>query len=77
MTKIPKETVRQSQADKFREAAREHETDQSEEAFNTILRTIGPRGVRHASDCAVYNAPAMKPGRCDCGAVSAPSEHGQ
>jgi hypothetical protein len=27
---------------------------------------------RHASDCALHNAPAMKPGQCDCGATPEP-----
>ena len=27
--------------------------------------------IRHFSDCAVHNAPAMKPGPCDCGAEKA------
>jgi len=25
----------------------------------------------HWSDCAIYNAPAMEPGPCDCGAIKA------
>ena len=28
--------------------------------------------IRHASDCAVHNGPALKPGPCDCGAVRKP-----
>lgn len=25
--------------------------------------------IRHASDCAIYNAPALPAGSCDCGVV--------
>jgi hypothetical protein len=32
---------RQAQLDKFKQAAREHETDDSEEAFNEALRKVG------------------------------------
>ena len=28
-----------------------------------------PGTVQHASDCATSNAPAMKPGPCDCAAL--------
>ena len=28
----------------------------------------------HKSDCAVHNAPAEKPGKCDCGAVEGKKE---
>lgn len=25
--------------------------------------------LAHTSDCEIHNAPAMNPGRCDCGAI--------
>lgn len=57
-----------SQLDKFKEAAREAECDTDEKAFAATLRTVAQSKAKHASDCAVYNAPAMEPGPCDCGA---------
>ena len=33
-------------------------------------RYLGPAPVvRHYSDCAVHNAPALPPGPCDCGGI--------
>ena len=40
MTEDSRESASKSQADKFREAAREAETDDREEAFDATLRRI-------------------------------------
>jgi hypothetical protein len=65
-----------TQIEKFKRAARELETDDSEEHFNEKLGKIArakpeARAIVHASDCAVNNAPAMPPGPCNCGAEKA------
>jgi len=61
---------KKSQRDKFKEAARNAGADQTEEAFDAYLRKVaGAEAIQHASDCAIHNAPALKPGRCDCGAT--------
>ena len=58
-----------SQSDKFREAARQLETDDDEERFNNRLRGIVRQLKAHASDCSLHNAPAYEAGTCDCGAL--------
>ena len=69
-----------SQLEKFREAAREHETDDSEDAFDARLKLVASaskapknetRAEAHASDCAVHNMPAYSAGECTCGATTA------
>jgi hypothetical protein len=65
-----------SQLQKFKEAARDLETDDDEKRFNEKLGKIAhakpeARAVVHASDCAVHNGPAMPPGACTCGAEEA------
>lgn len=65
MTKLHNQT---KQSQKFIEKARELESDESEAAFEDRLRKIAT-APKHKSDCAVYNAPAEKPGRCTCGAT--------
>lgn len=62
-----------NQSDKFKALARELECDEDEHAFDVALATIArpeARTITHASDCAVHNSPAMKPGPCDCGATA-------
>lgn len=68
--KVEKE---KSQADRFKQAAKEVGADESEAAFEDKLRLIAsaPKAVLHDSDCRVHDAPARKPGRCTCGAVKA------
>jgi hypothetical protein len=66
----------ESQIDKFKAAAVQLETDESEKHFNEKLSKMAraaPRAgaVVHASDCAIHNAPAMPPGPCTCGAKKA------
>lgn len=56
------------QREKFIDKARELESDEDESAFEGRLRKI-VAAPKHKSDCAVHNAPAMKPGRCTCGAI--------
>ena len=56
------------QSEKFIEKARELGADENEGAFDEKLRKIAS-APKHKSDCAVYNAPAEKPGRCTCGAT--------
>lgn len=53
----------------------DHERALIEDAINGYLGlcqlltlTTSSRWLRHASDCAVHNAPAFEPGPCDCGA---------
>ena len=59
-----------TQAEKFQKAARDLGTDQSEKAFDAVVKKIA-MSARHASDCAVNAAPALEPGPCDCGAITA------
>lgn len=50
---------------------KEHEDDPEgdlDKVEEVIRRTGAQSKVYHASDCAGHNAPAMKPGSCDCGA---------
>lgn len=63
----------ESQAARFKQAAKEVGADESEAAFEDKLRLIAsaPKPVLHDSDCRVHDAPARKPGRCTCGAVKA------
>jgi len=59
-----------TQKQKFIEAARDAGADESEVIFNDRLRRVAsaPKSIVHKSDCAVHDAPAMKPGKCTCGA---------
>lgn len=62
-----------TQHERFKETAREHEADESGKAFESAFKKIVPprrkaQPKTHASDCAIYNAPASEPGPCDCGA---------
>ncbi len=41
-------------------------------AWNRRSSPCDGMGVVHASDCAIYNAPALPVGPCDCGAASDP-----
>lgn len=59
-------TKHQTQLDKFKEAAKEVECDTDEKAFDEVLRAIAQPKPVHDSDCAIYNAPALEPGPCDC-----------
>lgn len=46
--------------------------DESRARFNRVHARLAARaGVvrKHTSDCAVHNAPAMEPGKCDCPGV--------
>ena len=78
MNSEPNRSQKKSQSEKFKQAAREIGADESEEAFDKALKRIatappmpknGAKAVQHTSDCATHNAPALKPGRCDCGAT--------
>lgn len=50
--------------------AREAEIDRLREELAAAYIELSDR-TEHASDCATSNAPAMKPGPCDCAALSA------
>lgn len=77
MAKAPKEEAK-SQRQRFIEAARQAEADESEEAFEQRLKTVAGgnsankskkrESHAHASDCATHNGPAMPAGPCDCDA---------
>lgn len=64
----------EKQHERFKETAREHGADESGKAFEKAFGKIVPTKPKtaqpkaHASDCAIYNAPASEPGPCDCGA---------
>jgi hypothetical protein len=60
---------KESQIDKFKKAASEAECDMGERAFDGVLVKVA-QSKTHASDCALHNGPALKPGRCDCGATT-------
>ena len=50
---------------------KEHEDDDPGDLdkVEEVIRRAGAQSeVKHFSDCAVHDAPAMKPGSCDCGA---------
>lgn len=74
--KNPPKPDEKPQHERFKEAAREHGADKNAEAFERAFGKIVPpkkpqskaSAVTHASDCAIYNAPAIEPGPCDCGA---------
>lgn len=51
------------QGQRFIDFAREHGADDPD-ALKRALDDLA-----HKSDCAVHDAPAMKPGRCTCGAI--------
>ena len=59
---------KKSQLERFKEAARQLETDDDEKRFNQLLRKIVKQSNAHASDCSIHNAPAYAVGECDCGA---------
>lgn len=59
-----------SQGEKFKQAAREAEADMTEADFKRSLKKVAQSNIKHASDCAVHNAPALEPGPCDCGATT-------
>lgn len=65
-----------SQVAKFKETARKLQCDEDENHLEQIIEQFGggseAQAIAHASDCAVHNAPAYKPGRCDCGVVKSP-----
>jgi hypothetical protein len=54
-----------TQRERFIDFARERGADNPDPIENAIDQLV------HASDCGIHNAPAMKPGRCDCGAIKA------
>lgn len=63
--------AKESQSEKFIAAARELGADETADRFEAALRKMKvaeAKGPKHASDCAVHNAPAQEPGACDCGA---------
>jgi len=55
-----------SQIDKFKAAAKKADCDMDEKSFNEVLGKIAQPEPVHDSDCAIYNAPAMEAGPCDC-----------
>jgi len=55
-------------ADQIDQFARELPSVGDEATFDQLLNRMAK--VAHKSDCAVHNAPAMKPGPCDCGAAT-------
>jgi hypothetical protein len=58
-----------SQAARFREAARDLGADESDDALDQIIGKLDLTKMseaRHASDCAIHNAPTLPPGKCDC-----------
>ena len=69
-----------SQVEAFIRTAHKLGCDESEAAFDRTLKKLAsappPKTVQerkrkpaeHASDCALHNAPAYEPGRCDCDA---------
>jgi hypothetical protein len=59
-----------SQAERFRETARTLDADESDDALDRAMGGLELNRkpeARHASDCAVHNAPALPRGECDCG----------
>jgi hypothetical protein len=60
-----------SQQSKLKQATHGLETEDSEKLGKIIRLQNEVRAVVHASDCAVYNAPAMPPGACTCGGEKA------
>ena len=75
--KKPADPNKKPQHERFKEAAREIGADESSAKFEEVFGKIVPAkngrqpkasGSAHASDCAIYNAPAIAPGPCDCGA---------
>lgn len=74
--KKPPDPNEKPQHERFKEAAREIGADESGKAFEGAFgKIVPPKKVQskasrsvHASDCAIYNAPATEPGPCDCGA---------
>lgn len=62
------------QIDRFKEAAKKVEADESDDALDKVFKKLDLKRqseVVHLSDCAVHNAPALKPGPCTCGAAKA------
>jgi hypothetical protein len=64
------------QLNEFKQAARElgtynNEKRSNEKPTNIVRIKREARAVVHASDCAVYDAPAMPPEPCTCGAETA------
>lgn len=64
-------TGKESQIDRFKEAAKKIEADESDDALDKVMKKLDLKKpeVTHLSDCAMHNAPALKPGPCTCGAV--------
>lgn len=60
-------TKKKTQLDRFKEAARQLETDDDEERFEARLKKIVKQPNAHTSDCSMHNAPAFMAGDCDCG----------
>ena len=66
---MPKVKKTKTQLEKFKKAAREVAADEDEKAFDDKLRRAVLAERAHKSDCAMHNAPAMRPGLCTCGAI--------
>lgn len=67
MPKTLKQAVRDGSLEDF---IKEHEKDAPGDLdqVDAFIRKAGAQPeVKHASDCAVHNGPAKKPGPCDCG----------
>jgi hypothetical protein len=60
------------QINRFKDAAREVDADQSDDALDRIMGKLDLKkksDAVHASDCGLHNAPAYEAGACDCGAL--------
>lgn len=72
---MPSKPKEPSQSDKFKAAAMRAECETDEAKFESTLKKIAKgseaQTVRHASDCAVHDAPAYSAGPCTCGATAA------
>ncbi len=73
MNKSEKDKPAILQADRFKQAAKDVGADESEAAFERVLKRIASvaKSAVHASDCSEHDAPALEPGPCTCGATKA------
>jgi hypothetical protein len=59
-----------SQAERFKETARELGADESDDNLDRIMGSLDlnkKSEAQQASDCAIQDAPARPAGECDCG----------
>ena len=59
-----------SQAERFKETARDLGADESDDNLDRIMGSLDLKKkseAQQASDCAIHDAPARPAGECDCG----------